>query len=157
MRVDRIRELIELVEGSGIEELEVREWGRGIRIAKRSRERMGPPAEDAGAPKPRAVPAAHALVGEPDEAADADAGLIAIRSPMVGTFFHAPSPTAPPYVEPGSRVAVGQVVCIVEAMKHMNEIESEVSGEVVRVLVENGHSVDFNQPLFLVKPDRTGA
>jgi len=153
MRVDRIKELIELLERSTLDELEIREWGRSIRIA---RARRGPAVEalEPGALRPH--PAAHALVGEPDEAADADAGLIAIRSPMVGTIYCAPAPGAPAYVEPGSRVSVGQVVCIIEAMKHMNEIESEVSGEIVRVLVDNGRSVDFNQPLFLVKPDRPG-
>ncbi|MFH1144489.1 MAG: acetyl-CoA carboxylase biotin carboxyl carrier protein [Candidatus Eisenbacteria bacterium] len=153
MRVDRIRELIELLERSSIDELEIREWGRSIRLSKHARG-GGPVAVGETGPQKPLGPAAHALVGEPDEAADADAGLIAIRSPMVGTFFQAPSPAAPAYVEPGSRVSVGQVVCIVEAMKHMNEIESEVSGEVVRILVENGRSVDFNQPLFLVRPDR---
>ena len=81
-----------------------------------------------------------------------DDGLPAIRSPMVGTFYRAPTPEAQPFVEPGSRVSVGQVVCIVEAMKHMNEIESEIAGEIVETLVENGASVDFNQPLFKVRP-----
>ena len=155
MRVDRIKELIELLEGSTLDELEIREWGRTIRIA---RVRPGAPAAPLEAAPSKALgPAAHALVGEPDEAADADAGLVAIRSPMVGTLFRAPSPGASTYVEPGSRVSIGQVVCIIEAMKHMNEIESEVSGEIVRVLVDNGRSVDFNQPLFLVKPDRPNA
>jgi acetyl-CoA carboxylase biotin carboxyl carrier protein len=155
MRVDKLKELIELVERSGIDELEIREWGRSVRIAKHARGAGAVPGEPAGGKAHG--PAAHALVGEPEEPADADAGLISIRSPMVGTFYCSPSPTAPPFVGPGSRVAVGQVVCIIEAMKHMNEIESEVSGEIVRLLLENGRSVDFNQPMFLVKPDRIGS
>ncbi len=155
MRVDKVKELIELVEASAIDELEIREWGRSIRICRQSRAGAATQA-DAGPGKLHA-PAAHALIGEPEEPADADAGLVAIRSPMVGTFYRSPSPTARSYVEAGSRVAVGQVVGIIEAMKHMNEIESEVAGEIVRVLLENGRSVDFNQPLFLVKPDHPGS
>jgi acetyl-CoA carboxylase biotin carboxyl carrier protein len=80
------------------------------------------------------------------------AGLIAIVSPMVGTFYAAPSPTAPPYVQVGSRVSSGQVVCIIEAMKLMNEIEAEISGTIAEVLVQNEQPVEFNQPLFLVRP-----
>jgi acetyl-CoA carboxylase biotin carboxyl carrier protein len=83
----------------------------------------------------------------------ADDGLVIIRSPMVGTFYRAPNPTAQPFVEAGSRVAVRQAVCIVEAMKLMNEIESDVGGTVERILVENGKPVEYNQPLFLVRPD----
>ncbi len=81
-----------------------------------------------------------------------EAGLIAIRSPMVGTFYRAPSPTSPSYVEQNQRIEVGQVVCIVEAMKLMNEIESEVAGVIERILVQNGQPVEFNQPLFFVRP-----
>jgi acetyl-CoA carboxylase biotin carboxyl carrier protein len=72
---------------------------------------------------------------------------------MVGTFYRAPSPSSPPYVEVNQHVEVGKVVCIVEAMKLMNEIESEVAGTIVRILVPNGQPVEFNQPLFLVRPD----
>ncbi|MCK4412133.1 MAG: acetyl-CoA carboxylase biotin carboxyl carrier protein [Candidatus Eisenbacteria sp.] len=156
MRVDEIRELIELVERSGIGELEVRRGWTSIRIAKQPTAA----AATAGSLLPSPAPAAHAEAsaasaasGHPavETTAASDSGLVAIQSPMVGTFYGASSPTTRSYVEPGSRVTVGQVVCIVEAMKHMNEIESEIAGEIVEVLVENGQSVDFNQPLFMVR------
>jgi acetyl-CoA carboxylase biotin carboxyl carrier protein len=157
MRVDELRELIELVERSGIGELELRRGWTTIRIAKQPSAPgsllpaapVSPPAVAAAAPsaaEPAAVAGPAPAAGTPDD------GLPAIRSPMVGTFYGAPTPEAPPFVEPGSRVSVGQVVCIVEAMKHMNEIESEIAGEIVETLVENGASVDFNQPLFKVRP-----
>jgi len=75
-----------------------------------------------------------------------------LKSPMVGTFFASPSPDAPPFVGVGDRVSLGQVLCIVEAMKLMNEIESEVAGEIVRIHVENGQPVEYGQPLFTIKP-----
>ncbi|MFA5098107.1 MAG: acetyl-CoA carboxylase biotin carboxyl carrier protein [Candidatus Margulisiibacteriota bacterium] len=82
---------------------------------------------------------------------DEDEGLLAITSPMVGTFYRSPSPDSPPYVEVGSQVEKGKVVCIIEAMKLFNEIESEVSGKIVKILVENGKSVEFGQKLMLIK------
>ncbi len=78
--------------------------------------------------------------------------LVAIRAPLVGTFYRAPSPDAPPYVKEGDIIEKGQVVCIIEAMKIMNEIESDVRGRVVKVLVENGKPVEYGQPLFLIEP-----
>ena len=82
---------------------------------------------------------------------DEDEGLLAITSPMVGTFYRSPSPDSPAYVEIGSSVEKGKVVCIIEAMKLFNEIESEVSGKIVKILVENGKSVEFGQKLMLIK------
>jgi len=102
------------------------------------------PAASLAAGAPAGVPAAPA--GPPK------AQLVEIKSPMVGTFYSAPEPGAPPYVKVGSRVAVGQVVCIIEAMKIMNEIEAEVSGLVREVCVENAQPVEFGQPLFRVDP-----
>jgi acetyl-CoA carboxylase biotin carboxyl carrier protein len=84
---------------------------------------------------------------------ETEAGLVPIVSPMVGTFYQAPSPQASAYLEVGGRVESGQVVCIIEAMKLMNEIEAEVSGTVVRALVKNEEPVEYNQPLYLVRPD----
>ncbi len=109
------------------------------------------PAADAPREADAAKPAKGAAPG-PAEAAILE-GLMAIRSPMVGTFYRAPNPTAPPFVETGSRVAPRQVVCIVEAMKLMNEIEADSSGTIERILAENGKPVEYNQPLFLVRPD----
>ena len=153
MRIDEIKKLIELVERSGIGELEVRSWWRSIRIAKtpQGEARLLPMV----APAPAAAPSASASAQPAAEAmADVAAeGLVVIASPMVGTFFRAASPTAEPYAKVGGQVAAGQAVCIVEAMKLMNEIESEVSGTVVKILVENGQPVEFNQPLFHIRPN----
>ncbi len=103
-----------------------------------------PPRPPAGPAEPRAA------AGEaPSESTD---GLHIIKSPIVGTFYGAPSPNAPPFVKPGDVVQVGQVLCIIEAMKLMNEIESEEAGEIVRVYVENGQPVEYGQSLFAIKP-----
>jgi acetyl-CoA carboxylase biotin carboxyl carrier protein len=169
MRVEEIRRLIKLVEESQINELEVRRWWTHVRIQKKYDNHRGAestvipvaapapvvsmPASAASrdaAPAPGPGPAASAApltAGAVDEA-----GLVAIRSPMVGTFYRSPSPTSAAYVEQNQRIETGQVVCIVEAMKLMNEIESETAGVIERILVQNGQPVEFNQPLFLVRP-----
>ncbi|WP_298631594.1 acetyl-CoA carboxylase biotin carboxyl carrier protein [uncultured Thermus sp.] len=100
-----------------------------------------PPSPPAEAPQPEAT-----------QAEDSCAGCVEIRAPIVGTFYRAPAPDAPPYVEEGDRVEKGQVLCIIEAMKLMNEIESEVSGIVKKILVKNGEPVEYGQPLFLIQP-----
>ena len=166
MRVDDIRRLIELVEQSDIGELEVRRLWSSIRISK---SRMNHGQVGTGASQGPAVlqpwPSVSdppALVAMPGEAGDqagrasrdeTEAGLVPIVSPMVGTFYQAPSPQVSAYLEVGGRVESGQVVCIIEAMKLMNEIEAEVSGTVVRALVKNEEPVEYNQPLYLVRPD----
>lgn len=105
---------------------------------------------------PPAVAAAAAANTAPETAAappaDPDAGLHLLKSPIVGTFYGSPSPGAGAFVSPGDRVEKGQVICIVEAMKLMNEIEADVSGEVVRCLVSNGQAIEFGQPLFAIRP-----
>ncbi|HZP03035.1 MAG TPA: acetyl-CoA carboxylase biotin carboxyl carrier protein [Terriglobia bacterium] len=106
-----------------------------------------PPAVLASPPEP--APSPGAAPAEPAEPAE---GLHIIKSPIVGTFYASPSPDAPPFVKPGDVVEVGKVLCIIEAMKLMNEIESEVAGEVVRVYVENGQPVEYGQSLFAIKP-----
>jgi acetyl-CoA carboxylase biotin carboxyl carrier protein len=106
-------------------------------------------------PAPALAPApAPAEAAPAPEASKADEcpGCVEIRAPIVGTFYRAPAPDAPPYVKEGDRVEKGQVLCIIEAMKLMNEIESEVSGIVKRILVENGEPVEYGQPLFLIQP-----
>ncbi len=102
------------------------------------------------APAPAAAPAA-AAAAPAQPAAEADEGLHTVKSPIVGTFYESPSPGAPPFVKIGDSVSVGQVLCIVEAMKLMNEIESDVAGEVVKMLVSNGQPVEYGQPLFAVR------
>jgi acetyl-CoA carboxylase biotin carboxyl carrier protein len=159
MREKYIKSLIRLVEESDIESLEVSSWGRKVRITQRL-----DPGHNNGAGQitvpvatysppastPTSTPAASAESSQP--VADNTNNLVEIKSPMVGTFYRAPSPDADPYVSLNERITEGQVVCIVEAMKLMNEIESEVSGRVVKALVENAKPVEFGQVLFLIDP-----
>jgi len=143
-----LRRLIDLVQSTGIGELEVTTGGRTIRIAAATG--AAPVATVTATPAPGAAAAAAA----PATAAPATASgrePAAIISPMVGTFYRAPAPDADPYLEVGDTVSVGQTVCIVEAMKLMNEIESEVQGRVVKILVENAQPVEYGQKLFLVE------
>jgi acetyl-CoA carboxylase biotin carboxyl carrier protein len=148
-----IRKLIKLVEESDIAQLEFSSWGRKIKITKRYNDngyhhREGTHAEIVV--PAQAVPMSHETATESPEKADDK--YVAVKSPMVGTFYTCPEPNAPPYVEVGQIVSVGQVVCIVEAMKLMNEIESEIEGKIVKRLIENAQPVEFGQTLFLVEP-----
>ena len=162
MNENYIRKLIRLVEESDIDSLEVSSWGRKVRITQRGAGTSNGHSEGhivvqaqpqmtavmAAQPvAPPAAPTAAQIIVENQK------NLVEIKSPMVGTFYAAPSPDSPAYVSPTERVTVGQVVCIVEAMKLMNEIESEVSGTVVNILVENGKPVEFGQALFLIDPN----
>jgi acetyl-CoA carboxylase biotin carboxyl carrier protein len=161
-KLSEIKELIKLVDSTSVQELEVESDGSRLVIRK-----PGKP-EAAHVPAPQAVPAhipaaPAAAAGAPAPAAAAPAepapaparadNLHTIVSPMVGTFYRAPSPDAPPFVNVGDRVTEKTVVCILEAMKLMNPLEAEVRGEIVDILVENGQLVEYGQPLFLVKPD----
>ena len=154
MREGRIEYLIHLVEKSDIAELEISEGlGRRIRITKRGAPVPSGPAVHlpAAAPPPAAVPVPAApAAAEPAPAADED-HLVKVVSPMVGTFYRAPSPEAPPFVEVGSHVLPGQTLCIIEAMKLMNEITAETSGSIRKILVENSRPVEFGQVLFLIE------
>jgi acetyl-CoA carboxylase biotin carboxyl carrier protein len=154
MRKRKLEELIQLVEDSDIQELSVSGPFTSIRISKAGaapHERT----ETAQYVPPRAKQAPPALeeAEAPSETPDRDSGLVPIVSPMVGTFYVSASPESPPYVRQGDHINKGQVVCIVEAMKLMNEIESEVSGTIVRVAAENAQPVEYGQALFLVQPD----
>lgn len=156
-----IRKLIRLVEESDIDSLEVSSWGRRVRINKRPSFASNGhgdtsvviPAPAAPAPAPASAPVAAASPAEPS-APTADnkskGSLVEIKSPMVGTFYQSPAPDADPYVSLNEKVTNGQVVCIVEAMKLMNEIESEVSGRVVEICVQNAQPVEFGQTLFVI-------
>ncbi len=162
MDLELIKKLIKVVEKSGITDFSVEEGDLKISISKKAPEtnvvQIAQPAEaqivpqvaqPSVAPPP---PPAEAKSEAPKEEA-ADAGLHEIRSPIVGTFYRAPAPDADPFVKVGDNVSVGTTLCIVEAMKLMNEIESDVNGTVVKILVENASPVEYNQPLFLIKPD----
>jgi oxaloacetate decarboxylase alpha subunit len=147
-----IRRLIRLVQRTGIGELEVSSGGRSVRISAFGAAPVNAPAGLVpSAPAPER-PAAAPPMAAPAESPNAPAKTVAITSPMVGSFYRAPAPDADPYVEVGTPVEVGQTVCIVEAMKLMNEIESEVRGTIVKVLIENAQPVEYGQALFLVEP-----
>jgi len=154
MKLSFLKSLIEMVEASNVEELEFSRWWTKVRISKtRGKTESDNPG---GAILVEAKPAEPTRVAGPAAPAAAapavDEKLVEIRSEMVGTFYRSPSPGAKPYVEVGDVLQRGQVVCIIEAMKLMNEIQSEVAGRVVKALVENGQPVEYGQPLFLVSP-----
>lgn len=153
MRDDRIEHLIRLVEKSQITELEIQEgWGRKIRISKgiSGVAAMQPQLPAMGTAAP-AVPATTAAGSTAAEAEAEDGNLLKVVAPMVGTFYRSSSPDNPPFVEVGTRIDSGQTLCIIEAMKIMNEIPSEVQGSVRKILVENGQPVEFGQTLFLIE------
>lgn len=145
MDIRKIKKLMELVEQSGINELEVREGEESIRLSKApAGVVMAPVAAPAAAPVTPAAPAA------PAAAAPALPAGHVLTAPMVGTFYRAPSPDSPPFVEVGKTVAAGDVVCIIEAMKLMNQIEADKAGVVAAILVEDGQPVEFGQPLMVI-------
>lgn len=158
MREKTIRRLIKLVEESDVDQLEVGSWGRKIRITKRLNRSNGHSDQPALVRDLRAplVPSAPISETHPSvidsETIDAEKKYVEVKSPMVGTFYAAPAPDAPPYVTLNQRIEVGQVVCIVEAMKLMNEIESDAAGKVVKILIDNAQPVEFGQVLFLIDP-----
>jgi acetyl-CoA carboxylase biotin carboxyl carrier protein len=145
-----IRRLADLLRDYGLSEVEVEREGVRIRLRREPAPVSAAPAGPAvRAAAPTAAAAAPRASMEPG--AD-EAQLLTIEAPMVGTFYRAPSPDATPFVRDGDRVKKGQVVCIIEAMKLMNEIESKVAGRVVKMLVENAQPVEYGQPLFLLEP-----
>ncbi len=159
MNEKQIKKLIQLVEESDIESLEVSGWGRKVRITRRlagavsgngdgatvyTREMPVTASSAPTAPAPAVVPAAQDGLDE--------SNLVAVKSPMVGTFYSAPAPDADEYVSMGQRIDKGQVVCIVEAMKLMNEIESESAGRIAKICIENAQPVEFGQTLYLIDP-----
>jgi acetyl-CoA carboxylase biotin carboxyl carrier protein len=144
--VELTRRLAALLGELGLSEVEVASADVRVRV-----QRALAPAP--ALPPPAAAPLTTAGADERAPVADvAPTGLVTIEAPMVGTFYRAPSPTADPYVQEGDVVKEGEVLCIIEAMKLMNEIESKVAGRIARILVENGHAVEYGQPLFLVEP-----
>jgi acetyl-CoA carboxylase biotin carboxyl carrier protein len=162
MEIDKVRELVRLVEESGIEELEVSHGDTTVRIQKSPAAAQPAAASLAAAPVPAPSvnpgPAPAAAPGETAAPAPAEpqgerAKWREIRSPIVGTFYRAPSPAADPFVSVGDHVSPGQTLCIVEAMKVMNEIEAEFGGTIKEILAENGQPVEAEGILYLVDPD----
>lgn len=155
--INDLKELLHVLVGQEITEFEMEQGGVKIRIKRGNCHVVATPIPMNGvATSPVPAPVAHAAAvsAGPEEASPAESveGLHVIKSPIVGTFYAAPAPNAPPFVKLGDVIQVGQVVCIVEAMKLMNEIESDVAGEIVRGYVENGQPVEYGQSLFTIKP-----
>ncbi|SMF54613.1 MULTISPECIES: acetyl-CoA carboxylase biotin carboxyl carrier protein [unclassified Pseudomonas] len=150
MDIRKVKKLIELLEESGIDELEIKEGEESVRISRHSKT---PAAQQFYAPAPMAAApvAAPAAAAAPvaEAAAPALKGTV-VRSPMVGTFYRKPSPTSPNFAEVGQSVKKGDTLCIVEAMKMMNHIEAEIGGVIDAILVEDGQPVEFDQPLFTI-------
>jgi acetyl-CoA carboxylase biotin carboxyl carrier protein len=149
MDLKELRTLLRLMEGNDVEELEVEEGGRRIRIRRRA---PGGEGVRLAAAASLSIPVVAPVATTSSVARPEAAGLIPVEAPMVGTFYRAPAPGAEPYVKEGDLVHKGTVLCIIEAMKLMNEIEAEVSGRIVRILPENGQPVEFGQTLFLLEP-----
>ncbi|OQX91017.1 MAG: acetyl-CoA carboxylase, biotin carboxyl carrier protein [candidate division Zixibacteria bacterium 4484_95] len=156
MKTSKIKALIKLVEESNIAELEIWHWGKRIRIRKKitgngndsNLSNQLIEAIDDKKVKTNIEADETSLI----EPVATDKNLLEIKSPMVGTFYRAPAPDAEPFIDVGERIVRGQTVCIIEAMKLMNEIESEYDGRVVKILVQNAQPVQFGQPLFLIEP-----
>jgi acetyl-CoA carboxylase biotin carboxyl carrier protein len=147
MDIRKVKKLIELLQESDVVEIEIHEGEESVRVS-----RAGAIAPTVYAAPPQmvaAVGAGHGAAAPPVPAVEEIKGH-AVSSPMVGTFYRAPSPGAKPFVEVGQTVAVGDVLCIIEAMKILNQIESDRAGTIKKILVENGDPVEYNQPLFVV-------
>lgn len=152
MDIRKIKKLIELVEESGIAELEISEGEESVRISRHGQMMAAPaPIHYAAAPTAAPAPVAAAPVAEAAPAAPAVSAGHKVLSPMVGTFYRSPSPDSKAFIEVGQSVKAGDTLCIVEAMKMMNQIEADKSGVVTAILVEDGQPVEFDQPLVVIE------
>jgi acetyl-CoA carboxylase biotin carboxyl carrier protein len=153
MTIDEIKELLALFNESGVGELEIERDGERIRIRKagQAAEYQVSPVITAAAAQPQEIPAPVESAA-PVAAAPADSGQVLVKSPIVGTYYDAPSPGAPPFIAIGDAVEQGQVLCIIESMKLMNEIEAETAGVIAAKLVENGRPVEYGEALFSIRP-----
>ena len=149
MDLKEIKAVLKLIHETDVEEIELEQDGRRIRIRRRGLPQVASLSGSPGVSAPLTQVTAP-VTDRPDVRVTAN--LITVESPMVGTFYRAPAPGADPYVREGDKVEKGTVLCIIEAMKLMNEIEAEVSGKVHSILVESGHPVEYGQPLFLLEP-----
>jgi acetyl-CoA carboxylase biotin carboxyl carrier protein len=152
MDLNLIKKLIKILESSEVTDLEIEENGTKVKLAKKVRitQAVSIPQQQITAPTNQQSSVSVEKVDE-KKSSDDNSGLHEIKSPIVGTFYRAPAPDAESYSQVGDEVSVGSVLCIVEAMKLMNEIESDVSGKIVKILVDNGKPVEYNQPLFLIQ------
>ena len=155
MDIRKVKKLIELLDESGIAEIEITEGEESVRISRHSPHAPAAPVAIAAAPAPIAVAAAPIAVAAPAPAAEPEEEGYAVTAPMVGTYYSSPSPGSPQFVQVGDRVNEGDTLCIVEAMKMMNQIEAEVSGTIKSIRVQNGDPVEYGQILFVI--DQRGA
>ena len=164
MDIRKVKKLIELLESSGVDEIEIHEGEESVRVTRRRDPPAAPVHHYHAAPAAAPLPAAYPPAGGPAPDAAAASGAEAeaedrlppgyvVTSPMVGTFYQASSPGSKPFVSVGQRVVPGDTLCIIEAMKVLNQIESEVAGEVKAVVAENGHPVEYGEPLFVIDTD----
>jgi len=145
MNIGFIKKMIKVLEDSNLEEIEIQRFWTRVKISKN---------KTGSDPKVSVTNLKYKgkeELGSPEQIKEEESGLHTIKSPMVGTFYRAPTPDAPPYVDMGDNIKKGDVVCIIEAMKIMNEIESDVKGKIEEVLISNEDPVEYNQPLFLVR------
>ncbi|KPC35505.1 Acetyl-CoA carboxylase biotin carboxyl carrier protein subunit [Pseudomonas syringae pv. cilantro] len=150
MDIRKVKKLIELLEESGIDELEIREGEESVRISRHSKTPAQPYYAPAPVAAPVAAPVPAAAPAAPEAPSAPKLNGFVVKSPMVGTFYRTPAPTSPAFVEVGQTVKKGDTICIVEAMKMMNHITAEASGVIESILVENGQPVEFDQPLFTI-------
>ena len=148
MYIKEIKDMINLMNENGLTELEIEKEGVRIRLKKGARDSYDKTIEEA----PRKSAEESAPQAARMEGAPAKKNALEIKAPMVGTFYRAPSPEAPPFINIGDVIEAGQVICVIEAMKLMNEIKSDVKGKVVDIQVENAEPVEFGQVLFIVEP-----
>jgi len=155
MDLDEIKQLLDLMRENDLAEVELEQEGVKIRLRKQEGPRWSATAAGAAAPPPAPAPAPSSSAGTPAPpvvATSEDLDLAIVKSPIVGTFFRSSEPGAAPFTDVGQQVEKGQVLCIIEAMKLMNEINAECDGEVVQVYVENGQAVQYGERLFALKP-----
>jgi acetyl-CoA carboxylase biotin carboxyl carrier protein len=151
MKAKEIRDLIDFISESGLEEVNIETEEFKIKV-KRNAEMPAGTVMSAPASAPAPVPAAAPSSPTPPPSSSDDANYLTIKSPMIGTFYRSANPESDAFVQIGDKVTAGQTVCIIEAMKLFNEIESEISGTIVKVLVDNASPIEYDQPLFLVDP-----
>lgn len=154
MDIRKVKKLIELLEESGVAEIEIKEGEESVRISRAMMPMASTPVQYSAAPAPQqAAPAVEAPITQVETTASAAAEVAGhqVKSPMVGTFYRSPSPGAKSFAEVGDKVKVGDTLCIIEAMKMMNQIEADVAGTVKAILIEDGEPVEFDEPLFIIE------
>jgi len=151
MDIRKIKKLIELLDESGVAEIEIKEGEESLRISRQTSTVAAAPVAVAAAPAPVAAVAAAPAAAAPEPVAEEEISGHKVTSPMVGTFYRSSSPGSPVFTDVGQRVNEGETLCIIEAMKILNQIEADKSGTVKAILVENGQPVEFGQPMFIIE------